>query len=108
MSRNCYKKVYIPSDKIVRLSHACTKAKSFPLTTTVIKLSNAASGPPSPFVAVSYQALAIAEKDEVSCHGNATQNSKPYFWKSKNVFQKAREKCVNGLNGKTVHYVFTE
>ena len=34
--------------------------------------------PPAPsfFVAVFHQASAIVEKDEVSCHGNATQNSK--------------------------------
>ena len=85
LSQNSYKKVYIPSDKIVKLSRTYTKGKSFPLTRTVIHVSNPASGPPSPFVAVFYQALAIAEKDEVLCHGNATQNSKLYFRKSKNV-----------------------
>ena len=45
----------------------------------------------------------IAEKDEVSCHGNATQNSKPYFRTSKDVVPKAREKCVNLLNVKTAY-----
>ena len=103
MSRNSYEKLYIPSDKIVKLSRTYTKAKSFLLTRTIINVSNPASGPLSPFVAVFYQASAIAEKDEVSCHGNATQNSKPCFWTSKDVLQKAREKCVNGLNGKTVY-----
>ena len=84
LSQNSYKKVYIPSDKIVKLSLTYTKGKSFPLTRTVIQVSNPASGPPNPFAAVFYQALAIAEKDEVLCHGNANQNSKPYFRKSKN------------------------
>ena len=52
---------------------------------------------------VFYHASAIAEKDEVSCHGNTTRNSKPYFWTSKDVLQNAREKCVNGLNTETVY-----
>ena len=99
MSRNSYKKVYIPSDKIVKLSRTYTNAKSFPLTRTFIQVSNPASTPPSLFAAVFYQASAIAEKDE----RNGTQNSKPYFRTSKDVLQKAREKCVNGLNAKTVY-----
>ena len=103
MSRNSYKKVYIPSDKIVKLSRTYTKIKSFPLTRTFIQVSNPASNPPSLFVEVFYQASAIAEKDEVPCYGNATQNSKPYFRTSKDVLQKTREKYVNGLNAKTVH-----
>ena len=101
LTRNCYKKVYIPSDKIVKLSRTYKKAKSF--ARTFIQVSNLASSPPSLFVAVLYQASAIAEKDDVSCHGNATQNSKPYFRTSKDVLQKTREKCVTGLNGKTVY-----
>ena len=36
-------------------------------------------------------------------NGNATQNFKPYFGTSKDVFQKAREKRVNGLNVKIVY-----
>ena len=103
LSRNSYKKVYIPSDKIVKLSRTYTKAKSFALTRTLIQVSNPASSPPSLFVAVFYQASVIAEKDEVSCHGNTTQNSKPYFRTSKDVFQKTSEKCVNGLNAKIVY-----
>ena len=99
LTRNSYKKVYIPSDKIAKLSRAYMKAKSFPLTGTFIQVSNPASSPPIFFVAVVYQASAIAEKDEVSCHGNATQNSRT----SKDVLQKVREKCVNGLNAKTVY-----
>ena len=66
---------------MVKLSRTYTKAKSFPLTRTFIQVSNPASSHPSLFVAVFYQASAIAEKDEVSCHGNATQNSKSYFQK---------------------------
>ena len=98
MSRNSYKKVYIPSDKILKLSRTYTKSESFPLIRAAIKVSNPASDPPSPFVAVFYQVSAISEKEEVSC-----QNSKPYFRTSKNVLKKAREKCVNGLNAKTVY-----
>ena len=97
MSRNSYKKVYIPSDKVVKLS------RTYTLTRTFIQVSNPASSPPSLFVAVFYQASAIAEKDEVPCYGNATQNSKPYFRTSKDVLQKTREKCVNGLNAKAIH-----
>ena len=52
LSRNSYKKVYIPSDKIVKLSRTYTKAKSFPLTRTFIQVSNPASSPASLFVAV--------------------------------------------------------
>ena len=59
LSQNFYKNVYIPSDKIVKLSRTYTKAKSFPLTKTLINVSNTASGPLSPFVAVFYQASAI-------------------------------------------------
>ena len=65
LSRNSYKNVYITSDKIIKLSRTYTKPKSFALTRTVIKVSNPASDPPTPFVAVSYQASAIAEEDEV-------------------------------------------
>ena len=38
LSQNSYKKVYIPSDKIVKLSRIYTKAKIFPLTRTVIQV----------------------------------------------------------------------
>ena len=103
LSRNSYKKVYIPSDKIVKLSRTYTNAKSFPLTRTVIQVSNPESGPPSPFVAVFYQASAIAEKDEVSCHGDATRNSKPCIRTPKYVLQKATENCVNWLNAKIIY-----
>ena len=60
----------MPSGKIVKLSRTYTKAKSFPLTKTAIQVSTLVIGPLSPFVAVFYQAATIAEKDEVSCHGN--------------------------------------
>ena len=42
LSRNSYKKVYIPSDKMVKLSRTYTKAKSFPSTRTSIQVSNPA------------------------------------------------------------------
>ena len=63
------------------------KAKSFPLTRTVIKSKYQIQQ-------VALLGSAIAEKDEVSCHGNATQNSKP-FRTSKDVLRKAGKKCVN-------------
>ena len=71
------------------------KAKSFPLTRTVIKSKYQIQQ-------VALLGSAIAEKDEVSCHGNATQNSKP-FRTSKDVLRKAGKKCVNWLNVKTVY-----
>ena len=55
-----------------KLSRTYTKAKTFPLIRTVIQVSNQASSLLSHFVAVFYQASAIAEKDEVSCHGNVS------------------------------------
>ena len=73
LSWNSYKNVYIPSDKIVKLSLINMKAKSFPLTRTAIEVSNSASSPSSPFVVIFYQTSAIPKKDEVSCHRNATQ-----------------------------------
>ena len=91
------------SDKIVKLSRTYTKAKSFPSTRTFIQISNPASNPASLFVAVFYQASAIAEKDEVSCHGDATRNSKPCIRTPKYVLQKATEKCVNWLNAKIIY-----
>ena len=103
MFQNSYKKLYTPSDKVVKLSRTYTMIKSFPLTRTVINISNQASESDSPFVAVFYQAPATAEKDEVSCHGSATQTSKPYFLMCKDVLQKSTGKCVNGLNTKNVY-----
>ena len=91
LPRNPYKKVYTLSDKIMKLSRTYTNGKGFQLTSTVIKASVPASDTPSPFVAVFYQAWAIIEKDDASCHGHATQNSKPYFRTSKDVLQKFRE-----------------
>ena len=104
LSRGSYKKLYIPLDKIVKMSRICTKVENFPLTRSVIEVSNSASNLPSSFVAVFYQVLKIAKKDEVSCYGNAIQNSKPYFLTSKDVFQKAREKCVNELKNVWMGY----
>ena len=91
LSRNTYKKVYIPLDKIVKLNLTYTKAKSFPLTRTFIKVSNPASGPRSFFVSVFYQTSAIAEKDEVLNH---TFRRPKMFCKKLNV---------NELNAKTVY-----
>ena len=68
-----------------------------------MQVSNPVTGSPSTFVPVFYQVSAIAEKDEVSCHGKAKQNCKSYFRTSKDVLQKAREKCLNGLDAKTVY-----
>ena len=55
------------------------------------------------FLCSVYQASAITKKGKVSCHGNLTQNSKPYFRTPKHLLQKAREKCVNGLNAKAIY-----
>ena len=61
----------------------------------MIEVSNPASGLPSPFVAVFYQASTIAKKDEVPFHGNATQ---AIFSDVQRCFAKVGEKCVNGIN----------
>ena len=53
---------------MVKLSRTYTKVKSFSLTRISIQVSNPASSPPSLFVVAFYQALAIAEKEEVSSH----------------------------------------
>ena len=107
MSQNSYKNVYIPSEKIVKLSRTYTKAKSLPLTRTFIQVSNPVSSSPSLFVAVFYQASAVAEKEKFHATEMPPKTLNHIFGRpkmlEKNAREKAREKCVNGLNAKTVY-----
>ena len=57
----------------------------------------------APLLQFSTKRQQIAEKDEVPCHANASQNSKPCFRTSKDLLHKAKEKYVDGLKDKAVH-----
>ena len=56
-----------------------------------------------PLLQFSTKRQQIAEKGEVPCHTNASQNSKPCFRTSKDVLYKAKEKYVDGLKDKAVY-----
>ena len=103
LCRNCYKKVYILSDKIVKLSLTYAKTKSFPLTRTDKTYQIQQVALLVPLLQFSTKRQQIAEKDEVPCHANASQNSKPCFRTSKDVLYKAKEKYVDGLKDKPVY-----
>ena len=62
LPRNSYKKVYIPLDKIVKLSSTYKKAKIFSLTRTVIQESNPASGLLIPLLRVSNKLVPLLKK----------------------------------------------
>ena len=103
LCRNCYKKVYILSDKIVKLSLTYAKTKSFPLTRTDKTYQIQQVALLVPLLQFSTKRQHIAEKGEVPCHTNASQNSKPCFRTSKDVLYKAKEKYVDGLKDKAVY-----
>ena len=103
LCRNCYKNVYILSDKIVKLSLTYAKTKSFPLTRTDKTYQIQQVALLVPLLQFSTKRQQIAEKDEVPCHTNASQNSKPCFRTSKDVLYKAKEKYVDGLKDKAVY-----
>ena len=69
-----YSKVTVLADNVVPLHRTYGKAKSFPLTRTIIKMSNPINGPPSPYVAVLYQAEQIIESSKNLPHGNAIEH----------------------------------
>ena len=101
---NSYKKVYILSDKIVKLSRTkLSHTKSFPLTRTDKTYQIQQVALQAPLLQFSTKRQQIAEKDEVPCHANASQNSKPCFRTFKDLLHKAKEKYVDGLKGKAVH-----
>ena len=100
---NCYKKFYILSDKIVKLSLTYAKTKSFPLPRTDKTYQIQQVALLVPLLQFSTKRQQIPEKDEVPCHTNASQNSKPCFRTSKDVLYKAKEKYADGLKDKAVY-----
>ena len=103
LCRNCYKKFYILSDKIVKLSLTYAKTKSFPLPRTDKTYQIQQVALLVPLLQFSTKRQQIAEKDKVPCHTNASQNSKPCFRTSKDVLYKAKEKYADGLKDKAVY-----
>ena len=89
-------KIYILSDKIVKLSLTYAKTKSFPLTRTDKTYQIQKVALLVPLLQFSTKRQQIAEKGEVPCHTNASQNSKPCFRTSKDVLYKAKEKYECG------------
>ena len=79
------------ADNVVSLQRTYGKAKSFPLTRTIVKMANSINEPMSPDVAIFYHAQQITESAEILCHGNAIQESKPFFRTSKYVLAKLGE-----------------
>ena len=91
-----YSKVTVSADNVVSLHRTYGKPKSFPFTRTIIKMSNPNNGPPSPYVAVLYQAEHLP-------HGNAIEHEKPYFRTSKDVLEKTKENLSKGMPPKKVY-----
>ena len=104
-SYNSYIKVNVSADSIVTLHRTYGKAKSFPLTRTIITMLNRTNGPIHPYVAVFYQPQQINESAEVLSHGNAKQNgkNKPYFKTSNDILKKTKEKFSKGIGSKKVY-----
>ena len=97
-----YSKVTVSADNVVPLHRTYGKVKSFPLTRTIIKMSNPINGPPSPYVAVLYQAEQIIESSKNLHHGNAIEHDKPNFRTSKDVLEKTKENLSKGIPPKKV------
>ena len=91
------------ADNVVSLHRTYGKAKSFPLTRTVVKMANPINEPMSPYVAVFYHTQQITESAKVFCHGNAIQKSKLYFRNSKGVSEKAKEVLSKGMGAKKLY-----
>ena len=98
-----YSKVTVSADNVVSLHRTYGKAKSFPLTRTIIKMSNSINGPPSPYVAVLHQAEQIIKSSKDLPHGNAIEHDKPYFRTSKDVLEKTKENLSKGMPPKKVY-----
>ena len=104
LCRNSYKKVYILLDKIVKLTRTkLSHTKSFPLTRTDKTYQIQQVALLVPLFQFSTKRQQIAAKDKVPCHAKATQNYKPCFRTSKDLFHKAKEKYVDGLKDKAVY-----
>ena len=91
------------ADNVVSFHRTYGKAKSFPLTQTTVKMANPINGSISPYVAVFYHTQQITESAEVMCHGNAIQESKPYFRTSKDVLEKTKEILSKGMKAKKLY-----
>ena len=87
----------------ISLHRTYGKAKSFSLTRTTIKMSNAIKGPPSPYVAVFYQAEQIIKSSKNLPHGNVIEHDKLYFRTSKDVSEKSKENVSKGIPLKKVY-----
>ena len=98
---NSYKKVYTPSNKIVKLSRTYTKVKSFSITRAAIQVSNPASGPLVPLLRFSTKLQQLLKKTKSHVTEMPPKILNQIFGRPK--MQKSRETCVNGLNAKTVY-----
>ena len=87
----------------ISLHRTYGKAKGFSLTRTTIKMSNAIKGPPSPYVAVLYQAEQIIKSSKNLPHGNVIEHDKLYFRTSKDVSEKSKENVSKGIPLKKVY-----
>ena len=101
LSWNSYKKVYSPSNKIVKLSRTDTKVKSFSITRAVIQVSKPASGPLVPLLRFSTKLQQLLKKTKFHITEMPAKILNHIFGRPK--MQKSRETCVNGLNAKTVY-----
>ena len=106
IARNSYTRVDVPLEETISVRRAYGKAKSFPLTRTVINISYPSDGPESPFIAVAYLVeLTIKESTPVLPHGNTTKDSfltKPYIRTNKGVLEKTKQMVRDGVKPKTI------
>ena len=106
-SYNSYERKYVSPDHVILLKRSYCKAKSFPLTRTIISFSSPPDGPASPYVAVFYQTTAkISNDSKILCHGNAKKRvslEKPYVRTNHQILSKAREFIDKGMPPKQVY-----
>ena len=106
-SYNSYERKYVSSNHVILLKRSYCKAKSFPLTRTIISFSSPPDGPASPYVAVFYQTTAkISNDSKILCHGNAKKRvslEKPYVRTNHQILSKAREFIDKGMPPKQVY-----
>ena len=107
IARNSYTRVDVPLEETISVRRAYGKAKSFPLTRTVINISYASGGPESPFVAGVYHAESTTkESTPVLPHGDTTKDSfltKPYIRTNKGVLEKTKQMVRDGVKPKTIY-----
>ena len=104
VSFSSYLKIFVSDDKVVSFHRSYSKAKSFPLSRTVITISDPVNGPISPYVAVTYQTEGpIPENVNVLSHGNTKRSTKPYLKTSRNVLEKTKASLEKGMSSKKVY-----